>query len=170
MALITRAEVIARISGRGLQTAQFTEDDLTVAELRYIKPMLGDVLYSAVSAGSGDEGDYKTFTDTYIKPALAWFSLYVASDRMMVELSDRGFMRLQADNAQPMSEAQRTSFKASILDNANTFIELIRQYVIDEVANDNPLFYGLYNVDTTAISRENAFTYTSNTRRAYHLN
>ena len=169
MALMTQADCIARWGGRSIQAAQFSTDDITVAEYRYIQSMLGADLYAAVVAGSGSGGAYVTFVTDYIKPALAWFTLYTAADRLMVEMGDRGFMRLSADNAQPMSEAQRDSFKAGLLDNANTFLEVARQYVIARVEADDVLYKGLYTIDTDEIAKNNAFMWTSNPRRVNHF-
>ena len=167
MALTTRADVVARVSNRGLQAAQLTDDDVTVAELRYIKPALGATLYAAVVDGAAT--DYTTLVTTYITPALSWFTLFVASDRLMVEVADRGMMRLTADNAQPMSEGQRTSLQSSFLNSANTFMEAMIDYIVARVAANDVLYKGLYTVDSDMESKENAVYHTSNAKKTYHI-
>ncbi len=87
MQLITTNEVISyAFSRRELVTSSSINlCRIHIAQERYIAPRLGYELYDKIC-----NGEFRDFTDIYIKPALAHYVRYLLIDEIQIQIGDNG--------------------------------------------------------------------------------
>ena len=79
---------------------------LLATQRMYIEPILGSDLYNKISndiAGSSLTGNYKTLTDTWVAPCLAWYTYSELIPDVGVQVARGGVYRSNAENSQTAS-------------------------------------------------------------------
>lgn len=125
------------------------EPHITVAELEYIKPILGKKFYNQIVEEYTAEsytGENETLHNDYLKKALAWFVVAKAAPFMHVELRNGGFFVNSSEFSNGASESQRAEIVTMALKNAEIYVDQLKEYIEDN-ASDFPLYYSTDNIE-----------------------
>lgn len=133
MALITIAEVKTLAFTRIVDSIQFKDSDIEMAEFKHIRPVLTENLYNAVVA---DTVKYAALV-AYVKPCLAYFVKYLTFESFYSEISDRGINHLTGQNINTVSNAARTDLKNEVLEKAKILQEKMLDYVNQQYFTGN---------------------------------
>ena len=126
MALMTIAEVKTAAYARLVDSVQFKDSDIEIAEFKYIRPALTENLYNAVVS---DTTTYAALIATYIKPCLAYWVKYITFESFYSEISDRGINHLTGQNTSTVSNSARTDLKTEVREKALALQEKMMDYV-----------------------------------------
>lgn len=124
--LITKEDIIDLAFNRDVDASRLKNADVEVAQWKYIRPALTDTLYNNLI---NNISDYDTLL-TFIKPALAYYTKYIAFEELAFELSDRGMFQLTSHDANGISDTQRAKYKESIIIKANELISIAINYCV----------------------------------------
>lgn len=119
------------------------EPHITPAEIQHIKPFLGKSFYDLIVSEYTSEtytGLNQTLHTTYLKPALAWFTLAKAMPFMHVEIRNGGFFVNASEFSQGASNEQRASLVTVAIQNAETLLDQAKEYI-----EANPNSFTLYS-------------------------
>lgn len=90
MPLITASEVVNLAFASNIDPLLIKSQNITHAEEKYIKSLLGPEFYNQVTA---NPGNYTTLISTYIKPCLAYFVKYVSFNQLLLETANFNNLR-----------------------------------------------------------------------------
>lgn len=98
----------------------------------FIEPILGSDLYNKISndiAGAGLSGNYKTLTDTWIAPALAWYTFSELIPDVGVQVARGGVYRSNAENSTTASIAELNYYQQKQRDRGEHFALRLTDYL-----------------------------------------
>ncbi len=134
MALVTAIQVSEITSQRKGFDVALIEKHILEAEWKYIKPFLGDTLFNTL----GTENTSGTFTSSnetllneYVRPALAWWTMYEALPQIHVQLSSAGLQKNSTEFSTAVSGGEFGTFRQSIASSAEVAMERMREYLND---------------------------------------
>lgn len=136
MALVTKSEVIAGAFTRTIQESRIPTDLLTVAQYKYIRPILGEDFYNAVVAAPSSY----TALLVYIKPVINWYVRYMVLPELRVELSDLGANTININGATPLTDEGFAAIRDQTLIVAESKVQELNDY-LDDNASLYPLYY-----------------------------
>ncbi|CAN5264732.1 hypothetical protein BH09BAC1_BH09BAC1_20580 [soil metagenome] len=132
MSLITPQEVIAlAMPGKNLDTA-LVADSISIASLKYIKPLLGISLYNtliAESVGQTFTGLNQTLCNDYVKDALARYVLYEALPLMKAEITSNGIQTPSIDFHVPVNDTDFAMLRNKMLSDAELLAKEMTDYL-----------------------------------------
>ena len=105
---------------------------LLATQRMYIEPILGSDLYNKISsdiAGSSLTGNYKTLTDTWIAPCLAWFTYSELIPDVGVQVARGGVYRSNAENSQTASISELNYYQQKQRDRGEHFADRLTEYL-----------------------------------------
>jgi hypothetical protein len=135
MALVTKAEVIAGAFTRTIQESRIPTDLLSVAQYKYLRPILGEDFYNAVVAAPSS---YIALL-VYVKPVLNWYVRYMALPEMRVELSDLGANTININGTTSLTDEGFAAIRDQTLIVAESKVQELNDYL-----EDNTSLYPLY--------------------------
>ncbi len=136
---MTASEVVAlAINNKNFDTALIKDDYILAAELDDIKPALGDDFYDTIVA---DTATYATLL-TYIKKALAFFTLVKALPFIHVHLNTTGINVPFADNARDATDRQRADMTEACQRIGEVHLQEAKRYLED---NNTLAIYDLWS-------------------------
>lgn len=91
--LMTPAEVVGMVFGEGIPPDIIGDSTVMAAQLRYMKPVLGDSFYKAL-----EEGRYTAFVGEWVKPALALFVKYMVLPAVAFHTGELGVVQFGGDH------------------------------------------------------------------------
>lgn len=132
MALITAQEVInATFTHQNTDVSFIKDNFITIAELEYIKPKLGEDLYNFIAAGSLSS-KYSTLYTTYIKPAMCYYVKYLALPDLHVNTASAGLMINNREFSQSGSSKDRADLRIETLRMGDMFMFNAIKYIEHE--------------------------------------
>ena len=135
--LITSTEIVlTAFDGRTIDTAKIPAGMINAIQVKHIRPVLGKDFYNAVIA---DTVTYATLI-TYIKPAIAYFIKFYILPNIFREITNTGVNQIPGQNRNPGTLDDLGSARQAALDNANLFIDVLVQFIKDNLIN-YPLYY-----------------------------
>ena len=158
--IITTAEV----HSLALPDVNFDESLISrfifMAQTRYIKDILGDDFYQEIVdevANTTLTADNTALLDDWIKPALAYFTVYLALPQIRNEITEKGVMNNSSQTSDASSNSDYASLRHSVLDDAQTHTNNITTFIKgaqDDDSTKYPLFgdcgnesqFGLTNI------------------------
>jgi hypothetical protein len=133
--LITSASYIKQFTG---VHANVNDDVLNVsinlAQDLYIQPALGTDLYDKIrnDTVSGTlSGDYETLADTYVRPALAWFTVYEAAREVNFKFMNKSIASSSSDNSQPVDWQTLQNLREEYRDKAEFYLKRLNDYLCE---------------------------------------
>jgi hypothetical protein len=132
MSLLTPAEVIAlAMPGKNLDTA-LVADSIPIASLKYIKPLLGNMLYNTLLVESVAQiftGLNQTLINDYLKDALARFVLYEALPLIKAEITSNGIQTPSIDYHLPVNDTDFAMLRNKMLSDAELLATEMTDYI-----------------------------------------
>jgi len=123
--LISEAEVIELAFERKVEPGKIPENVIAAAQVKHVKPILGEDFYEVVVA---DLTTYATLI-TQIKPMLAYFVKFWVLPRIHVETGSVGMARIQGQNRQPATQNDSEKLREDALQMAQMHGEILRRYL-----------------------------------------
>ena len=138
--LITPAAVVASAFADGEYVAQtaVTDHDVVVAELRYLRPVIGEALHLKLLAG-----EYADFTREYVAPVVALYTRIVMQPRLNVRAGQSGVSATES-----ATDAQAKALAESLLAKARTLLLRLSDYL-----EQNASSFAEYNTHTNILKR-----------------
>ena len=105
---------------------------LLATQRMYIEPILGSDLYNRISsdiAGSSLTGNYKTLTDTWIAPCLAWYTYSELIPDVGVQVARGGVYRSNAENSQTATISELNYYQQKQRDRGEHFADRLTEYL-----------------------------------------
>jgi len=118
---------------------------LTEAEETFIRPVVGDKLFSLMDdAVNGSGSDASVYDAVIVKAriALSLYALYLGADEMTVSVSASGIQVVSSDTHKPASEYQILNLKESWMQRAHRHMDLMLKY-LDENRTKFPDYISL---------------------------
>lgn len=147
--LIISATYIKQITG---VHANVNDDVLNIstnlAQDLYIQPALGTDLFDKIrndTASGSLTGDYETLANTYISPALAWFTVYEAAREVNFKIMNKSIASSSSDNSQPVDWQTMQNLREEYKDKAEFYLQRLNDYLCEY--SDN---FPEYTQNTTA--------------------
>lgn len=125
--LVSKSEVVSLAFNRAISTTKIIDNQILVAELRYIKPILGKTLYDNIVLSPLDSK--YTILLPMIKNALAYWVKFTILPEIFVEISDLGAHTPNANNASTLNDQRFIELRDNIADSAKQFTQLITEYL-----------------------------------------
>jgi hypothetical protein len=123
------------------------------AELRFIKPLLGESFYtefSAAYAAAATPGELSNDNQAilpYIQKALAFYAGYLMIDEIGVQVGDLGIQQQANQNSQPAPAWKVTNLLMKYITSADSSAELLLEFLEDHAS---PSVYGSWYADIDA--------------------
>lgn len=137
MNLITATEVINLVLPAKNLDTNLLEDSIGLAELKYLKKVLGAGLYQALLSENQSQaftGLHGTLLNNYLKPALARFVVYEALPLMKAEITSNGIQTPEVDYAAPASDGAFAMLRNKMLSDGGLLLQEMQQYMADNAA------------------------------------
>lgn len=134
--IMTPAEVIAAAFDRAVEVSKVPENVIAAAQVKHVKPVLGEDFYEAVVA---DLVTYSALA-TQIKPMLAYFVKFWALPKIHVETGTVGMAVIQGQNRQPASQNDSEKLREDALQLARMHGEILRRY-LEVNESSYPLYF-----------------------------
>lgn len=143
MALITAAQVIElSFTHQSFDTTLIKAAYITMAELDFIKPVLGEDLYNLIAADpSALTGKNLTLYSTYIKPAMAYYVKYLTLPDIFINTTTSGLQINNREFSNSGAAKDRAELAAATLAVARSFIENAVKYIEH---TDNSAYFTTY--------------------------
>ncbi len=139
MDLITTQQIVDNvIPGKSIDQA-LLQNDIVLAEERYIETALGTDLYVKLRAGTLD-ADHQELLDTYVIPALARFVVYEAMPQMHVNITSAGLVINNTEFSDAASSKAVAVSRNNMLSKAEHFRGRMIQFILDEQKLDSSKF------------------------------
>lgn len=130
-----------------------------MAQERHIQEILGTPLYTKIQAdivASTLTGDYLTLVDSYLAPALQWWTLYEADITLLYKYRNKNVSTKNSENSNPVDFTQHKYLRNHHKDQA----EWWSQRAIDYLCDNNNLFPEYSDINFPDVSPRNT-KYTS---------
>jgi len=125
--LITQEEIVELAFNRSVTETRILDADINVAQWKYLRPALTNELYSDLINNPANYIDLLN----WVKPALAFYVKYIAIEDLFYELSDRGGFQLTAQEANGMTDTQRTDFRRAQMVKANELMSIVVNFCVE---------------------------------------
>ena len=133
--LIISATYIKQITG---VHANVNDDVLNIstnlAQDLYIQPALGTDLFNKVRTdvtSNSLTGNYATLVNTYISPALAWFTVYEAAREVNFKIMNKSIASSSSDNSQPVDWQTMQNLREEYRDKAEFYLKRLNDYLCE---------------------------------------
>jgi len=133
--LISSNEVIELAFDRNVDVAKIRDNIILGAQLRHIKPVLGEDFYDLVIA---TPSSYTALVEK-INPPLAYFVKYYILPVLKTEVGTVGMAQIRGQNRNAPPDSDYDLMQNNALDSANMLIEELVKYL-----NDNEALYPDY--------------------------
>lgn len=105
---------------------------IEIAEYKHIKPILGAEFYDLVNT---TPSSYATLVNTYLKKLIAYYTVYEAMPFLNLQITDKGIMVNNSEQASQASSEQRSELRSSLLSLAETLRNEMIEYMKDDETN-----------------------------------
>lgn len=154
MALITAAEVInLTFTHKSTDTYLIKDSFISLAEIDFIKPMLGEDLYNTIAANPSTlTGKNLILYTTYLKPAMAYYVKFLALPDMFANTTSAGIQINNREFSTSGTAKDRAELATTTLNMANAFLDYGKKYIEHE---DNIDYFATYNTsnETKVVTR-----------------
>ncbi len=116
------------------------------AQTRYIKSVLGDDFYEEIVdqvANTTLTPDNTEILNDWIKPTLAYFTIYLALPQIRNEITEKGIMNNSSETSDASSNSDYASLRGSMLGMAQGWVNNIITFV-KEAQDDDPSKFPLF--------------------------
>lgn len=134
--LMTTAEIARTAFGGNIAADAIGDSAVIAAQLRYLKPVLGNSFYKAV-----EEGKYERFVEEWIKPALALFVKYMVLPSVAFRIAELGVVRFEGDFFHAASSEDISRLRRVAKSDARTALAAAVEHV-----ESSPASYPEYDV------------------------
>lgn len=129
MALITAQQVITlSFTHLNTDTSLVKAAYITIAELEYIKPRLGEDLYNVIAAGSLS-GKNQILYETYITPAMAFYVKYLCLPDLYIKTASAGLQINNREFSNSGGKDDRADLGIATLNMAEMFMGNAIKYI-----------------------------------------
>lgn len=136
--LITEQEVFDIALNRDITPNLIKPSQIKVAQSVWVGKYFIGTLYDRVLS---NPSDYTTFIDEYLKPIVAWGTIYNNFEYITTQITDKGVIRLLVeDGAAPVGEEAKLNTKREIRKTVYELIKLAQMYAESERDEGNSLF------------------------------
>lgn len=136
--LMTAAEVIDLVLPVKNLDAALLEDNIELAQIKYLKESLGQELYvqliNQTNAGSYT-GLNETLLNDYIKPALARYVVYESLPLIKAEITSNGVQMPTTEYGLPADEASFAMLRNKMKSDAGLLLRELDLYLLDNASN-----------------------------------
>lgn len=141
--MINKEEIVTiAMTRKNYDPSIFKDAIIEVAEIDYIKPILGKDLYDEIRTQYlADTLTVlnTTLVNTYLKKILAFGAVYICLPTMMIDISNAGLQLNSTEFSSPISSSLRAELAQSIESIINTFTNKLIEFLEDNEA-DYPLY------------------------------
>ena len=134
--IMTPAEVISAAFDRAVEENKVPANVIAAAQVKHVKPILGEDFYEAVVA---DLSTYAALA-TIIKPMLAYFVKFWVLPKIHVETGSVGMAIIQGQNRQPATKNDAETLREDALQMARMHGEILRRY-LEVNQSSYPLYF-----------------------------
>ncbi len=135
---ITESEVFNIAFNRNLSQGLIKQTQIEVAEEMWVKQWIGEDFYNSLV--TDEEDDYYEFIDKFIKPIIAWGTLYNNFDYISQNITDKGILQMFVEGgATIIDRDSRFDAKMEILRTVYMLIKRMQRYGLVE-KQENELF------------------------------
>lgn len=126
--IITPAEVLtlAFSDGEYLPSDSISSGDIAVATQRWIRPVVGAELLQAVA-----QGEYRELGESYLKPAIAYFTRLLLQPRLNASTSAMGLSVAASSTHRAADSAARQDLHSALRARAMAQREALSRYLDD---------------------------------------
>ena len=145
MGLITAAGVVAEVLPNRNIDENLLEDSIPIAELKYIKKLLGKDLYNLIVSENTSQvftGLNQTLLDNHLKRILSRYVVYEAMPMIKAEITSNGINVPNIDFNLPVDDTGFAMLRNKMLSDAELLVAEMREYL-----NDNSSSFPLFNCD-----------------------
>lgn len=140
--LITSEQVaaLAFSGGEYLDPAAVAESDIAAAEVRYVRPVVGQRLYEQLLAG-----EYAQLLTDYLAAPLALWTRVLIQTRLEVRTGSCGAVVADPDGTEPVSESQSSRLLGALRSQARALMQRASDH-LDQQAADYPEYDPQQNI------------------------
>lgn len=138
--IITKAEIVSIAFSRSISTTKILDNIIEMCELKYLKPVLTEDLWTAFYADPTN-ATYTTLL-AYCKNALAWWVKYTILPEVYTEISDTGVHQINPQNANNVTDQRFVEVRANCADIAQAHTDRITEYLNDNTATFTTYYPG----------------------------
>lgn len=138
MSLMTAREVINEVLPAKNMDEALLQDNIELAELKYLKRNLGDACYIQLQ----NEADAQVFTGLneelltdHIKPVLARYVVYEALPMMKAEITANGIQMPRTDMSDPVNETSYAGLRNKLMSDAELLMAELMDFVKEHRAS-----------------------------------
>lgn len=135
MSLMTAREIIDEVLPAKNMDEALLQDNIELAELKYIKRNLGDTYYAQLQS----EVLAQTFTGLnedllvdHIKPTLARYVVYEALPMMKAEITANGIQMPRTDMSDPVNETSYAGLRNKLMSDAELLMAELMDFVKEQ--------------------------------------
>jgi len=135
---INESEVFNIAFNRNVSQGLIKKTQIEVAEVMWVKNWIGDDFYNDLI--NDQDGDYYEFIDVFLKPIIAWGTLYNNYDYISQNITDKGILQMFVEGgATIIDRNSRFDAKMEILRTIYILIKKMQKYGLSE-KNENNLY------------------------------
>lgn len=136
---ISENEIFNIAFNRNLSQGLIKKTQIDVAEEMWIREWISEEFYQNLL--TDEEGDYFDFIDFFIKPIIAWGTVYNNFDYISTNITDKGILQMFVEGgATIIDRNSRFDAKMEILRTIYMLIRRMQRYGTSQKASDNILF------------------------------
>ena len=136
---ITESEVFNIAFNRNLSQGLIKPTQIVAAEEMWIANWVSEDFYNALI--NNEDGIYTDFIDVFIKPIIAWGTLYNNFEYIAQNITDKGILQMFVEGgATIIDRNSRFDAKMEILRTVYLFIRRMRRYCEMKKKENDPLF------------------------------
>lgn len=132
MTLMTAREIIEEVLSAKNMDEALLQDNIELAELKYMKRSLGDSFYAQLQS----EVDAQSFTGLneellvdHVKPTLARYVVYESLPMMKAEITANGIQMPRADMSDPVNETSYAALRNKLMSDAELLMAELMDYI-----------------------------------------
>lgn len=111
---------------------------MKIAQDKWIKPYLGDSLHDKLVSdinSSSLTGAYQTLVNTYIRPALAWWTVYEYLPNAFTKIDNSGLVQRISDDTSPSDQSDLYRLREQAKDTADYYLHVMYDYLCANTAS-----------------------------------
>lgn len=137
--LVTEQEIYNIAFNRDLGVGLIKPSQILVAQDIFISDYFNEAFYNALLLNT--DNNYTSYIDEYIKPIIAWGTLYNNFEYISTSITDKGIIQMLVENtALVLGRESKNDVKNEIKNTVYRLIKIARQYAKLQKDNDNLLF------------------------------
>lgn len=133
-ALITPENIVDIVFNRKIQSLQFKESEIEVAQYLYFRDVFGGDFADAVET---TPVDYEAFLTKYVNPVIAYGTVVHSFNRIWLDITDRGINQFQNQGSTQPSPEDRQRLLHEYDRSLQVKIQLMVEYVEAQQESNN---------------------------------